>query len=142
MRALPVFALLGLSLAFTVGGVAIVGRADAPGQTPVADQSPAPNQSALPWGPNRSVAPRVTDPSPQLAQRQCGTPRHFPSSYKGPMELRPNTAKKTDFVPLNTRGYNYALPGQIQFDPTGRIRAEQAAKGAAPAAPAPAAPAH
>jgi len=132
MRALPVFALLGLSLAFTVGGVAIVGRADAPDQSPVLSQSPAPN---------RSVVPRVTDPSPQLAQRQCGTPRHFPSSYKGPMELRPGTAKKTDFVPVNTRGYNYALPGQIQFDPTGRARAAQAAKDAAPSAPVPAAPA-
>jgi hypothetical protein len=133
MRALPVLALLGLSLVFSVGGVAIVGRADAPDKTPVASQSPAPNQSVL---------PRAADPSPQLVQRQCGTPRHFPSSYKGPMELRPGTAKKTDLVPVNTRGYNYALPGEIQFDPLGHGRAAQAAKDASESAPVPAAPAH
>ncbi|HXZ84839.1 MAG TPA: hypothetical protein VEI82_05060 [Myxococcota bacterium] len=132
MRALPVFAALGLSLLFSVGGVAIVGRADAPGQTPIAG-SPAVSQS---------IQPRATDPSPQLDQRQCGAPRHFPSSYKGPMELRPGTAKKSDFIPVNTRGYNYALPGEVQFDPTGKARAQAKSDAkSAPASPsAPAAP--
>jgi len=132
MRALPVFALLAVSLALSVGGVAIVGRADATDQTPLSAQSQTPN---------RSVVPRPSDPSAQLTQRQCGTPRHFPSSYKGPMELRPGTAKKTDFVQVNTRGYNYALPGEIQFDPLGHASAEKAARDAKDGAPVPAAPA-
>jgi hypothetical protein len=128
MRALPVAAAVLLSLVFTVGGVAIVGRAD----SPAAGASPAVKSA--------QADPAWSDPSPTMP-KQCGAPR-YNRPYHGPIELLPNTAAKNDTIPLNTRGYNYVLPGEVQFDPTGVARAQHDARtGAQPANP-PAAPAH
>ena len=128
MRALPVAAAVLLSLAFSVGGVAIVGRADSPAANP----SPAVKSA--------QGDPAWVDSAPQLP-KQCGAPRHN-RPYHGPMELRPNTAAKNDAVPLNTRGYNYVLPGEVQFDPTGVARAQHDARTSGATANPPAAPAH
>jgi hypothetical protein len=94
MRLLPTLALVLASLAFTVGGVAIVGRADSTDASPKAPPVPA-ALGAVP------------------AQTQCATPVHhdvrIPASrLKG----------ATEVIVLNTRGYNYAAPGDLPMDPT------------------------
>ncbi|HTO71896.1 MAG TPA: hypothetical protein VMR31_18685 [Myxococcota bacterium] len=105
MRALPVYAAIALSLAFTVGGVAINGKADPPlGRTPAATMSSAAEQSP-------AALPLLEQPQP----KQCGVPIP-PSRPPMHMQLKPGSSKG-QFVTLNTRGYNYALPGEIQFDP-------------------------
>lgn len=93
MRLLPTAALLALSLTFTVGGVAIVGRADPADQTPAA------------------AAASATAP----AQTQCQQPEHHDVRISGA-----RFAKASDTIELNTHGYNYSDPGGIEMDPTGR----------------------
>jgi hypothetical protein len=108
MRLLPTAALLALSLTFTVGGVAIVGRADPADQTPSA-------------APPAAAAPVIG---------QCKQPEHHE------VRISPERfAKASDTIELNTRGYNYADPGLVQMDPTGR--AKTGAGEVPPAAPSP-----
>jgi hypothetical protein len=126
MRALPVAALLAVSLVFSVGGVALRSRADAQNAP---DQSRDSSQAM-------SVLSSDPTPSAQTDIPQCKPrfPRHEP------MHIQPVASGK-DFVPLNTRGYNYALPGEMQYDPTGHPVEPRAPKSPA-SAPVPAAPAH
>ena len=98
MRLSAIAALVLVSLAFTVGGVAIVGRADSEDKTP-------------------SASPPAASPlfEAKPVENGCAQPqRHdvrIPAS---------RFAVAGDSVPLNTRGYNYAAPGEIQMDPMGR----------------------
>jgi hypothetical protein len=116
MRLIPIFGLLLVSLTFTVGGVAIVGRADAAGDA---------NQS------RESSAPEAMTPAPaNPAQLQCEAPKPFVAA---PIPKRAVFA--SDTVTLNTRGYNYADPGMIQMDPTGRTNSGGAPDESVPAAP-------
>jgi hypothetical protein len=120
MRLLPIAALVLASLIFSVGGVAIVGRADSSAES--SGQSPAPAKAA--------TAAQPAQP------QQCATPKPF----DGRIQAR-HVAVANDSIPLNTRGYNYAYPGEIQMDPTGRTNPGDAqAPKAQPATP-PAAPA-
>lgn len=105
---MPIAALVLASLAFTVGGVAIVGRADSEGQT---------TSSAAPAAP-ASAKPAAAQCTPPLRQAVLLSPKP-----------RLSTASKV--TTLNTRGYNYAAPGEIQMDPSGKPEPEQ------PSAPKP-----
>ena len=118
MRLLPVTALVLLSLTFSVGGVAIKGRADSANQsqTPVAS-TPAPDP--------------LFDAKP--VEKGCKQPeRHVVRIPAG------RFAVAGDTIQLNTRGYNYAAPGEIAIDPTGR---EKPSSELPRAVPAPASPA-
>ena len=110
MRLLPIAALVLASLVFSVGGVAIVGRADS--SADATGQSPA-----------------VT-PQPQVVDK-CA-PKHFEVRPANPARM----ALPSDAVPLNTRGYNYANLGDTQMDPTGRHGDKDAQPPVAPAPPA------
>lgn len=103
MRTFLVYALLAASLVFSVGGVAIVGRADSAQQSHAAASEPNGGQ--------------------------CALPVHADSRI--PAALIP---VDTDTVSLNTRGYNYADPGDVQMDPT-RLAQPDDAVPAAPAKP-------
>jgi hypothetical protein len=121
MRLLPIAALVLVSLTFTVGGVAIVGRADS------ADQS------------KTAPTPASATPSAgQPLQTQCAQPERHDVRIPANRYAVPS-----DTITLNTRGYNYAGPGEIQMDPTGRTEPGQVLPPAPqpavpPAAPAPA----
>jgi hypothetical protein len=117
MRLLPVTALVLLSLIFSVGGVAINGRADSANQsqTPVASV-PAPDP--------------LFDAKP--IEKGCKQPEHH-------VVLIPASRFVAgDTVQLNTRGYNYAAPGEVAIDPTGH---EKPSSDLPRAVPAPASPA-
>jgi hypothetical protein len=119
MRLLPVAALVLASLVFSVGGVAIVGRADSPAQSPAQPAAQADASAAKPADPG-----------------QCAVPKPFDGHMRA---VRVTPPKGT--VTLNTRGYNYAFPGDLQMDPSGRTKpGDPPAATAEPAAP-PAAPA-
>jgi hypothetical protein len=85
------FALVLVSLVFTTGGVAVVGRADT---STAPQQSVAPAQSVLP-------------PAKKLPD-QCGTPTAMKAT---PSPKLNRSSRKAAFpsgaIPLNTRGYNY-----------------------------------
>ena len=93
MRALALTALVLGSLVFSVGGVAVTGRADDQGQT---------------------MAPAASDPRPKTVKEECTPPKRF--------EVRANVSKvdSSDTVVLNTRGYNYPSPGEIRPQPPSR----------------------
>jgi hypothetical protein len=113
MRLLPIAALVLTSLIFTVGGVAIIGRADSASQTSNASTPAAPLFEAKP------------------VETGCAQPQHHD------VRIPANRfAIAGDTIQLNTRGYNYAAPGEIQIDPTGRTKPSEALPPAAPAAPA------
>lgn len=118
MRTLGVFALVLASLAFSAGGVAVVGRADSPAPTGDAsvERSAAPAQTVAPTGRNMPL--------------QCGVPV---ARTQGPKLYRngKRPALPRDAVMLNTHGYNYGA----QVVPDAQPPAAQD-----PGAPAPAAP--
>jgi hypothetical protein len=122
------FALVVVSLAFTVGGVAIVGRADSKGASSSAsEQSVAPDQSVAP---TQSVAPPgpYVSPVAKALPGQCAplkTTRQ-PKLYGDARKM----ALPKGAIPLNTHGYNYGAQEMGQLPPD--VRPE----GAPPAAPA------
>ena len=109
MRLFAIAALVLVSLAFTVGSVAIVGRADSEDKTPSAPAA-SPLFEAKP------------------VENGCAQPqRHdvrIPAS---------RFAVAGDTVQLNTRGYNYAAPGEVQMDPMGRSKPADLPPAAKPA---------
>lgn len=111
MRLLPTLALVVASLIFSVGGVAIVGRADS------ADQSP------------KAAAPTASGASAE--QTQCAAPVHHDVRIPAA-----RVAGSAEVIVLNTRGYNYPVPGELQMDPTtGRAQPLPVTPGAKPAPP-------
>jgi hypothetical protein len=107
--------LLALSLVFSTGGVAIIGRADTTGpvKAPAAKSA---DQCAVPAVPNS-------------ANRHTAATRH---KRKTPLDSGRNT------IVLNTTGYNYATDGQWKGSPVGPPRAlpeGMKPKSATPAAP-------
>jgi hypothetical protein len=83
------------SLVFSVGGVAITGRADG------ANQSIAPTANAS------DPAPLEAKPAPQ-AQKDC----HPPERHEVRAQVPKDDPSKT--VVLNTRGYNYPMPNELR----------------------------
>jgi len=88
--------LLALSLAFSTGGVAIVGRAD----------SSAPPRAAS-GNPGSDLPSQCTPPIPAPRADQAATSR--------PREAGPEAANES--IVLNTSGYNYSLQGEWHPDP-------------------------
>ncbi|MFI5316269.1 MAG: hypothetical protein ACHQ6T_11255 [Myxococcota bacterium] len=113
MRLLPLAALVLASLVFSVGGVAIKGRADASGQT----------------SPQASQQSPAAPPQAQVIN-QC-EPRKFRPVVGNPARL----ALPGDAIPLNTRGYNYPDIGELKIDPAARASAADSQPPAAPAKP-------
>jgi len=111
MRLLPVAALVFASLIFSVGGVAVVGRADSSAQS----SAQAPAQPA--------------------EQHECKVPKPFEGHAAQMHSQAARVAAASGVIPLNTRGYNYAYPGDVQMDPTGRTKPGDATPPAAPAKP-------
>lgn len=104
MRALTIGLVL-VSVVFSAGGVAVVGRADS---------KPAPQQSVAPAPqPSQSAAPDA-----MIARKlpgQCAPLRttRQPKLYRDQHQA----AFPKDAVPLNTRGYNYGDPDLAQLRP-------------------------
>jgi hypothetical protein len=99
---IPVAALVLASLVFSVGGVAFVGRADSETKT----DGKTPSASNATPGPLFDAKP---------IEKGCEQPQ------RRDVRIPANRfAVAGDTIQLNTRGYNYAGPGEIQMDPTGR----------------------
>jgi hypothetical protein len=111
----PVTALVLLSLAFTVGGVAIQGRADSENKGPNATDTTSPLFQG------------------KTVEQGCMEPQRH--DVRIPAN-RFNVA--SDSIQLNTRGYNYPNPGDIVMDPVRGTPADlpPGLKTAAPKAPA------
>jgi hypothetical protein len=116
MRAGLVWALVLGSLVFSVGGVAVVGRADGPAEPQA--QAPTP---VTPSDPQAPQLPRISTAAP----KECKQPQRLEART---VPLKPTT----DVVVKNTRGYNYLTPGDFRPSPT----SEPPAAPAAPAVPA------
>jgi len=107
MRALTIGLVL-LSVVFSAGGVAVVGRADS---------KTAPQQSVAPAPqPSQSAAP-----DPMIARKlpgQCAPlkPTRQPKLYRNQRQAQAAAFPK-DAIPLNTRGYNYGDPDLAQLRP-------------------------
>jgi hypothetical protein len=102
--------LLALSLAFSTGGVAIVGQA---GST--ADASSVDGKG----GAQQSVTPVEQSDPTQATPSQCEAPPGFRRTESGkPRELKDAPDNKS--IVLNTSGYNYVLEGEWRPDPTAK----------------------
>jgi len=117
MRLLGISAIVLAATVFSVGGVAIVGRAGS-------DEAPA------------AQSVDATSGGMSLFQQANA---HEPIGCKLPerhvVEIEPSRLAHGETVQLNTRGYNYADPGQIQLDPTGHTPAGEIPLESLPAAP-------
>ena len=113
--------LVVVSLVFSTGGVAIMGRADSG-----ADAKPAANQ---------------TGSTPAKISTQCSVPSKPRNSAATRRKRTAQIDSGKNTIVLNTSGYNYATEGQWQESPIGPPRG--GADGALPksAGPSPAEPA-
>jgi hypothetical protein len=125
------------SLVFSVGGVAIVGRAGNEHAAP-ATQSATPSQSKT-----DAKSDAKTELAPRASAAQCGVPKRpiRPMHFVGNRTQLSGTGKT---MSLNTHGYNYDSPagwsptpvGTPVNVPEGTLPSGVTSHGAPPAAPA------